>query len=270
MGHRLYSHKSAESLPRSPHAIKTARIAIRSSSVRVKSTPRTLSSYTDRLKAQSGHHDIPDARRGIHKNHDISPSYNRSLRGSCKAETPHDNDIAVAKRTAPEANIKAIQPPDPRTVKSRITGPERPPSTTIGNKHDLEGRQATCLEKQVPFNLDEEKMKEQESEDGTENGPASPGLEGNDDRTTFWQQYRRALQQTSEGEEDSLTYSPAHLPAYDSTVRRKSWKNSANNFFPRSLSHLHQEDIVEIVLEEKRRLREQRKEREAELAVYND
>ena len=269
MGQQLYSHKSAESLPKSPHAIKTARIAIRSSSVRLKPTPRSLNSHTGCLKAQSGHHDILDARRGIHKNHDIPPSYNRSLRGSCKAETPHDHDITVAERTATQANIKAIQPPNPRTIKSRITGPERPSSTTIGNKNDIEGRQTTCLEKQVPFNQDEEKMKDQESEDGASTGPASPGLEGKDDRSTFWQQYRVALQQTSE-EEDPITYSRAHLPAYDFTVRRKSWRNSANNFFPRNLSHLHQEDIVEIVLEEKNRLRERTKERGADLAVYND
>ena len=134
----------------------------------------------------------------------------------------------------------------------------------------MEGRQAPCLEKQVPFNQDEEKIKEQKSEDEAENGPTLPSLERNDERRAFWQQYRRALQQTSEGEEGSIMNSPVHSPVYDPTLRRKSWKNSTNNFFPRNLGHLHQEEIVEIVLEEKERSRERTKERGAELSVYND
>ena len=254
MGHRFHSHKSAEILSTSPRVIRATELATRSSSVRVKPLQQPSNSYTERLKAQSGHHDTLNSRRTSQRNQITSASHSNSLRKARKPRHLDDGDILVTKRRlATQYYRQSAESTNPNIAGREAGEVLRSESATIKERNGKVKKQEDFGSERL-FSHDKESLEENDIREETKQAQTWHVRE-EDEAREFWMQYRMALQ-VEEGEALRPGYLLSPLLVERKASRPQTWRNSSNNFFPRSLRHLHQEDIVATVLEGKMKSKE--------------
>ena len=225
---------------------------------------RPSSSYAPRLKAQSEHcYPAYDSEGGHH--HSVrTPTRSTSLRHPrCEmAPLVLDEFITTTRRRLHADRLK------PWTAKlssepKPITKSNQPSHLTETNKAQKVLHHESQKRLPGPISVGDGEENDRKVSIGK---PASMYLcqkyeteTSQEQRKEEWKRIRAALQTDLELDDETSDESPTLAQIHSAHQRQQranhQWKHSGSNFFPAGLKGLHQDEVVEIVLEERRRAR---------------
>lgn len=263
MPHLEYSHKSEELFLNKSLAIDAARVATRTSSVRVRAEGWLSRSHTERRKTKASHPHIssretPTSTDRSSGTGTLSHSQFRALKlpalfdGFIKHMHEHQEKPTLPSsrsKPSPKEVIKAdsiaytfepahlsdgveqlpVTLPAAKTVQQRVQ--------ELQKKSERKESNITDVEDEVWYECDQSTSQGTEEVDTAKQEYRA---------RIWWGMVRLALQV-------DLEFSSECLPAPDAQSYPKSWRYSRNNFFPPRFSHLDQNEVIAAVLDERRR-----------------
>ncbi|KAL9120531.1 MAG: hypothetical protein Q9187_002913 [Circinaria calcarea] len=225
------------------------------------SRKRPSSSYAVRIKAHSEHcYPACDSERDQH--HSVrTPTRSTSLRHPRYEMAPLilDEFKTTTRRRLHADRLKPWTVKHSNEPKPTTHSNQRPP---VPETNDAQEALARESQEQSPGHTsvgDGEGNDEQDSigQSSSQMRPTDETKASAEQRKAEWERIRAALQTNSDDEtrEDSPTPGPNRVAHQGPLGTSRVWRHSGSNFFPAGVKGLHQDQVVEMVLEEQRRLR---------------
>ena len=266
MPHLIPSHKSEEVFLNKSLAVDAARVSKRTSSVQVKTRYQASRSKTERFKPKAGDRLLQVEKRqpqqiaapvekpshsqsGTPKLPALFNAFSlRTIEHLDRPRIPSRRPIRSLKGSTKKYNIShtpelARQPDGAQKLCGTLPTPKS--GQQLQRKLGRNESSITNTEDDVWYECEQNNSQRKAEEEEEVEAVAKQEYQVR----IWWETVRLALQV-------DVDLSNKYLPAPGTQSCSKSWKNSGSNFFPLRFGHLQQNEIIEAVLDKKRRFQQ--------------